>query len=105
MLMLFSPHSKGSLQRDQCSWQRTDYDKLTLGEWTDSSVHPEDATRFCCEKLLKEQAQVFINFYENVEPFELEDEEPEEDWNEHLFHRVERSGTLFDQQVSAKCGC
>ena len=68
--------------------QRTDYDKLTLEMWTDSSVHPEDALAFAA-KILKEQAQVFINFYENVEPVEMEDEEPEEDWNEHLFHRVE----------------
>ena len=68
--------------------QRTDYDKLTIEIWTDASVHPEDALAYGA-KVLKEQVQVFINFYENVEPIEVEDEEPEEEWNEHLFQRVE----------------
>ena len=68
--------------------QRTDFDKLTLEIWTDSSVHPKDALAFSA-KILKEQSQVFINFYENTEPIEVEDEEPEEEWNDHLFNRVE----------------
>ena len=68
--------------------QRTDYDKLTIEIWTDGSVHPEDALAYTA-KILKEQVQVFINFYENVEPIEVEDEEPEEEWNEYLFQRVE----------------
>jgi DNA-directed RNA polymerase subunit alpha len=67
---------------------RTDYDKMSIEIWTDSSVHPEDALAYSA-KILKEHTQVFINFYENVEPVEVEEEEPEEKWNEHLFNRVE----------------
>jgi DNA-directed RNA polymerase subunit alpha len=67
---------------------RTDYDKLSIEIWTDSSVHPKDALAYSA-KILKEHTQVFINFYENVEPVEVEEEEPEEKWNEHLFNRVE----------------
>ncbi|MEC7986384.1 MAG: DNA-directed RNA polymerase subunit alpha [Myxococcota bacterium] len=67
---------------------RTDYDKLTIEIWTDGSVHPEDALAYA-SKIIKEQMQVYINFYEKAEPIEVEDEEPEEEWNEHLFHRVE----------------
>jgi DNA-directed RNA polymerase subunit alpha len=68
--------------------QRTDYDRLTLEIWTDGSVHPEDALAYAA-KILKEQVSVFINFYEKPEPVIVEDEEPEEQWNEHLFCRVE----------------
>jgi DNA-directed RNA polymerase subunit alpha len=68
--------------------QRTDFDKLVLELWTDGSVHPEDALAYAA-KILKEQMQVFINFYEQPEPEILKKEEPEEQWNEHLFSRVE----------------
>jgi DNA-directed RNA polymerase subunit alpha len=68
--------------------QRTDFDRLTLEIWTDGSVHPEDALAYAA-KILKEQISVFINFYEKPEPVIVEDEEPEEHWNEHLFCRVE----------------
>jgi DNA-directed RNA polymerase subunit alpha len=68
--------------------QRTDYDRLTIEIWTDGSVHPEDAIAYAA-KIIKEQVQVFINFYEKPEPVEIEEEEPEEKWNEHLFSRVE----------------
>jgi DNA-directed RNA polymerase subunit alpha len=67
---------------------RTDYDALSIEIWTDSSVHPKDALAYSA-KILKEHTQVFINFYENTEPIEVEDEEPEEKWNDHLFNRVE----------------
>lgn len=67
---------------------RTDYDKLTIEITTDGSVHPEDALAYA-SKIIKEQMQVYINFYEKAEPIEVEDEEPEEEWNDHLFHRVE----------------
>jgi len=67
---------------------RTDYDKLSIEIWTDSSVHPKDALAYSA-KILKEHTQVFINFHENIEPIEVEDEEPEEKWNDHLFNRVE----------------
>jgi len=68
--------------------QATDYDKLTLEIWTDGSVHPEDALAYAA-KIIKEQMQVLINFYEKPEPVEIEEQEEEEQWNEHLFHRVE----------------
>jgi DNA-directed RNA polymerase subunit alpha len=38
---------------------------------------------------MKEQMQVFINFHEQVEPEIEESHEEEEEWNDHLFHRVE----------------
>ncbi len=47
--------------------QKTDYDKLTMEIWTDSSVSPEDAVAFGA-KILKEQMDVFINFDEDLEP-------------------------------------
>jgi DNA-directed RNA polymerase subunit alpha len=68
--------------------QNTDFDKLTLEVWSDGSVHPEDALAYAA-KILKEQLQVFINFYENPEPVEVEEEVEEAQWNEHLFQRVE----------------
>jgi DNA-directed RNA polymerase subunit alpha len=68
--------------------QDTDYDKLTVEIWTDGSVHPVDALAYSA-KILKEQVQVFINFYEKPEPKQVLEVEPEEQWNEHLFSRVE----------------
>ncbi len=67
--------------------QRTDYDKLTLEVWTDTSVLPEDAVAFSA-KILKEQMNPFINFEEESEPIEVEEEEKEETLNEHLFRSV-----------------
>ncbi|MCK4485647.1 MAG: DNA-directed RNA polymerase subunit alpha [Desulfobacterales bacterium] len=70
--------------------QRTDYDKLTLEVWTDSSVMPEDAVAYAA-KILKEQMNIFINFDEEVEPEpEPEGEEEEEKpLNENLYRSVE----------------
>ena len=68
--------------------QDTDYDKLTMEIWTDGSVHPVDALAYSA-KILKEQVQVFINFYEKPEPKQVLEVEPEEQWNEYLFSRVE----------------
>jgi DNA-directed RNA polymerase subunit alpha len=67
--------------------QRTDYDKLTLEVWTDGTVQPPDAVAFSA-KILKEQLGIFINFDEEEEP-DIEDEEPEEEWNENLFKTVD----------------
>lgn len=68
--------------------QRTDYDKLTLEIWTDSSVLPADALAYSA-KILKEQLQIFINFAEEEEPeIEVEDSE-EEEFSEALFKRVD----------------
>jgi DNA-directed RNA polymerase subunit alpha len=68
--------------------QNTDYDKLALEVWTDGSVNPKDALAFAA-KILKEQMQVFINFQEQDEPVIEEEVVEEEQWNEHLFQRVE----------------
>lgn len=65
----------------------TDYDKLTLEVWTDSSVLPEDAIAFAA-KILKEHMTPFINFEEEPEPIEEEKEEKEEKLNENLFRSV-----------------
>ncbi len=67
--------------------QATDYDKLTLEVWTDGTVIPSDAVAFSA-KIIKEQLQIFINFDEDEEPL-VEDEEPDEEWNESLFKTVD----------------
>jgi DNA-directed RNA polymerase subunit alpha len=68
--------------------QRTDFDKLTMELWTDGSVFPEDALAYA-SKILKEQMQVLINFYEQPEPEVGQQVKPQEQWNEYLFARVE----------------
>ncbi|MEQ1501408.1 MAG: DNA-directed RNA polymerase subunit alpha [Myxococcota bacterium] len=68
--------------------QRTDYDRLTLEIWTDGSVAPEDALAYSA-KILKEQLQIFINFAEEEEPAVEERAETEQEYNEHLFKRVD----------------
>jgi len=67
--------------------QVTDYDKLTLEVWTDSSVLPEDAVAYAA-KILKEHMNPFINFEEEVEPVEEEQEVKVEKLNENLFRSV-----------------
>lgn len=68
--------------------QRTDYDKLTMEIWTDGSVMPEDALAYSA-KILKEQLQIFINFAEEEEPEPASDDAEEQEFNEHLFKRVD----------------
>jgi DNA-directed RNA polymerase subunit alpha len=68
--------------------QRTDYDRLTIEIWTDGSVSPEDALAYSA-KILKEQLQIFINFAEEEEPAIEERAEAEQEYNEHLFKRVD----------------
>lgn len=68
--------------------QRTDYDRLTLEVWTDGGVRPEDAVAYAA-KVLKEQVQIFINFSEEVEPTDVSQATPEEEWNDNLFKRVD----------------
>jgi len=67
--------------------QRTDYDKLTLEVWTDSSLTPENAVGFAA-KILKEHLSMFINFEE--EPSGLEEKTAEEApaFNENLYRGV-----------------
>ena len=68
--------------------QRTDYDKLTLEVWTNGSVSPEDSVAYSA-KILKEQLQVFINFVEVDEPSGGEERQPEQQFSEALFKRVD----------------
>ena len=68
--------------------RRTDYDKLTLEVWTDGSVLPEDAVAYAA-KILREQLAIFVNFSEEDEPAAQESSEPEEQWSEHLYKRVD----------------
>lgn len=67
---LFSPIQKVNYSVSQARLgQRTDYDRLVMEVWTDSSVSPEDAVAYAA-KILKEQFTVFINFDESNEPEE-----------------------------------
>ncbi len=86
---LFSPIRKVSFNVTNARvGQVTDYDKLTLEVWTDSSVAPDDAVALAA-KILKEQLTVFINFEEEQE-FEIRDEGPGEDKvNENLLRSVD----------------
>lgn len=68
--------------------QQTDYDKLTLELWANGAVTPEDAVGIAA-KILKEQAQIFINFSEEVEPELPEPEVKEERINENLLRSVD----------------
>jgi DNA-directed RNA polymerase subunit alpha len=71
---LFSPVLKVNYTVSQARLgQRTDYDKLVMEVWTDSSVSPEDAIAYAA-KILKEQFTVFINFDESNEPEEEVDQ-------------------------------
>jgi DNA-directed RNA polymerase subunit alpha len=68
--------------------RRTDYDRLILEVWTDSSTTPEDAIAIAA-KVLKEQFTVFINFDEEEEVYEEIIEEEDEILNENLNRPVE----------------
>lgn len=66
----------------------TDYDRLRLDVWTDGSVKPEQAVAYSA-KILKEQVSIFINFDESAEPEPEIEEEPQEEYNEHLLRAVD----------------
>ncbi|MEA3464920.1 MAG: DNA-directed RNA polymerase subunit alpha [Thermodesulfobacteriota bacterium] len=68
--------------------QITDYDKLTIEVWTDSSVSPEDSVAFAA-KILKEHLQMFINFDEEQIPVEEPEEDEVQKINENLYRSVE----------------
>ncbi|MDH4200697.1 MAG: DNA-directed RNA polymerase subunit alpha [Spirochaetia bacterium] len=75
---LFSPISKVNFEVVETRVeQRTDYDKLILEVWTDSTISPEDAVAYAA-KIIKEHLTVFINFeeetYEEEEEFDETDE-------------------------------
>ena len=72
---VFSPVDRVNVRVEQARvGQRTDYDKLILELWTDGSVSPEDAVAYAA-KILKDQAQVFINFEEADDEEETATEE------------------------------
>lgn len=70
--------------------QKTDYDKLTLEVWTDSSISPENAVAYA-SKIMKEQMSIFINFDEDMEPEKIKKERDADysDFNENLYRSVE----------------
>jgi DNA-directed RNA polymerase subunit alpha len=70
--------------------QKTDYDKLTLEVWTDSSISPENAVAYA-SKILKEQMSIFINFDEDMEPEKIKKERDVDysDFNENLYRSVD----------------
>ena len=70
--------------------QRTDYEKLEIEIWTDSSISPRDALAEAA-KILKEHFSVFINFEEEIEE-EEEISEIEELLHENLRKSVEELG-------------
>jgi DNA-directed RNA polymerase subunit alpha len=87
---LFSPIKKVNFTVSNARvGQVTDYDKLVLEIHTDGSVKPDDALAYAA-KIVKEQAQLFINFDESLEP-EITDEaeSTKPPINENLYRRVD----------------
>lgn len=73
---IFSPIERVNFQVDNTRvGQRTDFDKLVLEIWTDSTISPEDALAQAA-KIIKDHMTIFINFEED---FETEQEEIDED--------------------------
>jgi DNA-directed RNA polymerase subunit alpha len=68
--------------------QQTDFDKLTLEVWSNGAVAADDAVGIAA-KILKEQAQIFINFSEEFEPELPEPEIRVERVNENLLKSVD----------------
>lgn len=87
---LFSPIKKVNFTVSNARvGQVTDYDKLVLEILTDGSVKPDDALAYAA-KIIKEQAQLFINFDEALEPEETEETEgTKPPINENLYRRVD----------------
>jgi len=66
----------------------TDYDKLVVEIWTDGSVKPDDALAYAA-KIIKDQAQLFINFEEGIEAGPRGPEGGNEPPNTNLYRPVE----------------
>ena len=66
---------------------RTDYDRLSIEVWTDSSVRPEDAVAFAA-KILKEQLSIFIN-REEIEEAAAPQQSETDKLNEYLWRSVD----------------
>lgn len=69
--------------------QQTDYDKLTLEVWTDSSISPEDAVSGAAI-ILRDQLNIFVGD-EEVVHHEVKEEVREEGpkFNDNLFRRID----------------
>ena len=64
---IFSPVKKVNIRvEDTRVGQRTDYDKLIIEIWTDSSISPDNALAYAA-KIIKDHLTIFINFEEEVE--------------------------------------
>ena len=87
---VFSPVIKVNFKVDSARvGQRTDYDKLTLEIWTDSSVRPDDAIAIAA-RILQDQVSVVINFdVDEVETHAMAEEPEAEPLNEDLFRCVD----------------
>ncbi len=68
--------------------QRTDYDKLTLEIWTNSSIDPRSAIAQAAH-ILVDQLGLFVGEDLIVEKEEPRIEEPKKKFNEHLFRRID----------------
>jgi DNA-directed RNA polymerase subunit alpha len=68
--------------------QRTDYDKLTLEIWTDSSIDPRSAVAQAAH-IIVDQLAVFVGENLVVEEVEQVVDEPKQRLNDNLFRRIE----------------
>ncbi|MDH5720379.1 MAG: DNA-directed RNA polymerase subunit alpha [Spirochaetia bacterium] len=86
---IFSPIKKVNFEITETRVdQRTDYDKLILEVWTDSTIPPEDAVAYAA-KILKEHLTVFINFEEEMYEEEEEYDETDEKLQQVLDMQLE----------------
>jgi DNA-directed RNA polymerase subunit alpha len=87
---LFSPIKKVNFTVSNARvGQVTDFDKLILEIYTDGSVKPDDALAYAA-KIVKDQAQLFINFDEALEPENSEEiAGTKPPINESLYRRVD----------------
>ncbi|MFQ5932711.1 MAG: DNA-directed RNA polymerase subunit alpha [Nitrospiraceae bacterium] len=68
--------------------QRTDYDRLVLEVWSDSSVKPDDAVAYAA-KILQDQLSIFINFEEEPQHPGTRKDSAVVPLNENLFRSVD----------------
>jgi DNA-directed RNA polymerase subunit alpha len=86
---LFSPIQKVIFEVTEARVaQRSDYEKLTIEIWTDSSISPEDALAQAA-KINKDHLTIFINFEEEVEEEVDELDEADQKLKQSLSKHVE----------------
>lgn len=86
---LFSPIKRVNYRVSETRvGQRTDYERLEIEIWTDSSIAPDDALAQAA-KIVKEHLTVFINFEEEPETEEDETSEIDEAFRQNLEKHVE----------------